>query len=175
MNSREDKRRLFVALWPSLGLAEKMVDLSVKTIGDGRPVPAEKLHVTLQFLGDAPVSRVADICLALDRISSSSFDLHLDRFGYWRRTRVVWLGSSRPCEALNELVSSVAAELRLVDFKPERRPFRGHLTLARNCRRPGDLRPPGPLRWAVRQCSLVASTLTAHGARYRELHSRTLP
>jgi len=174
MKSAEDKHRLFVALWPPPPLAAEMLSLSTKAVGDGRPIPAAKLHVTVQFLGDVPASRLADIGAALDRVAGPPFELPLNRFGHWHRTRVVWLGSTPPCQPLLELASEVAAELRGAGFRRERRPFRGHLTVARNCRRPGDLQLAHSLRWTVRKCSLVESTLTPRGALYREIHVRSL-
>ena len=172
--SAPSTQRLFLALWPSTQLGREIAQLSEHAVGDGRPVAPEKIHLTLQFLGEVPVARVGEITAALDRVSSPSFDLVLNRFGYWHRNRVVWLGSSRQSAPLLDLVSVIAGELRRLGFKRERRVFHGHLTVARKCRQPGSLRLQRRLEWPVPAFSLIASTLNPQGALYEPLHTRPL-
>ncbi len=166
--------RLFVGLWPSLELRQEIAEASAHAVGDGRPVAPEKIHLTLQFLGEVPGTRLEEIVAALDRVSSPPFGLALNRLGYWHRTRVVWMGTSKPSAELLDLVSAIAAELKRLGFKRERRAFRGHLTVARKCRHPGSLRLGRTLDWSVQAFSLVSSTLTPSGALYDPLHTRPL-
>lgn len=98
-------------------------------------VPAQKLHLTLKFLGDADEERVARLVRAANNVAARHrpFELTLGGVGAFpnfRRPRVVWLGmESEPrLELLHHDVEVAAAD---VGYELEGRPFRPHVTLAR--------------------------------------------
>jgi RNA 2',3'-cyclic 3'-phosphodiesterase len=147
--------RLFYAIWPdsaaSLALAE--VAGALAPLAGGRPVPREKIHLTLAFLGEVTPQRM-DQALAID-VRAAPFDLRLDRVGAFRGARVAWAGTAEPPPGLLSLQSRLAEALRALGFDLEERPFAAHATLARKIARPVPLTPMAPVQWRVGAYALV--------------------
>ena len=104
----------------------------------------------------------------------------LDEAGVWRRSGIVWVGSSRVPDALLALVRDCRLGLARCGYEPETRPFKVHVTVARNTRghrhaargrAPAADAPRGalPFEWPVDHFCLVQSQLLADGARYEFL------
>jgi 2'-5' RNA ligase len=112
----------------------------------GRPVPAEKFHVTLLFLGSVAAALVADICTAAAkvRVPGRPVRLTLDRLDVWRKSGVMVLAAEQAPPELLRLV--YALEQAMLPFGLEDRPkeFRPHLTLMRDYRAqvPESTTPP---------------------------------
>lgn len=167
-----ERQRLFFALWPD---PEVRVRLQRLTRGlqpqRGRPVAADKLHVTLAFLGS--VDGAIRECLehAADGVRRAPFSLHLDRLGHWSRPQVLWLGCSETPPELLGLVADLAAAMRSCDREPETRPYHAHLTLARKVRRVRLPEAVEPVDWPVERFVLVQSDTLPEGAVYQVLRS----
>ena len=171
---REPRHRLFFALWPDDATRGRIVDATARQVraAAGRTTPRENLHVTLAFLGGVPESRLAPLADAAGQIASLSFDLVLDRIEYWRRQRILSLGPSALPPALHELVAKLQQALGACDFALESRPFRAHLTLARDARAPRDVaRDLEPIIWRVTDLALIESITAPKGSRYTCLQS----
>jgi 2'-5' RNA ligase len=80
-------------------------------VAGGRPVPAEKLHLTLAFLGEVDESRMA-LLPDCARIGAAHFRLELDRVGSFRRARVAWAGASAPPRTLLGMQAMLAGASR---------------------------------------------------------------
>jgi 2'-5' RNA ligase len=130
--------RLFFALWPDAAARLQLADLArdVALVTEGKPVPGEKIHLTLAFLGEIAGDRQAEVMLAAEETHAAAFRLELDRVGSFRRARVAWAGRSDPPAPLLELQSALAANLASRGFALEERPFAPHLTLARKIAKP---------------------------------------
>lgn len=136
-------------------------------------------HVTLRFLGDASLRAATEAVTAIAAAPArAELGPGLRRLG----RGVLCL----PAHGLDDLAEAVAVATARVGRPPERRPFRGHLTLARvrAGRRPPPLGPAGgsdrpgrsaqaPIagsaapfieRFAVDEIQLVRSTLRPSGA-----------
>jgi 2'-5' RNA ligase len=131
-------QRLFIALWPPSAAAARLAAVAeAMARGDGgRPMPAEKIHLTLAFLGEVPELRVAAALEAARAASFAPFMVRLDRLGGFRRAKVGWAGSSRPSAKLLALQAALDGQLRARDFGLEARPFAPHVTLVRKIERP---------------------------------------
>lgn len=108
------------------------VQRQLATLGQGRFTHRENLHLTLAFLGEVPLSRVAAIRRAMDRTAVEALTLVFDHTGRFRREGgdIWWIGLAkhqRLLELQQELVQHLAAE----GFALEKRPFTPHITLAR--------------------------------------------
>ncbi|MEW9032358.1 MAG: RNA 2',3'-cyclic phosphodiesterase [Planifilum fimeticola] len=97
------------------------------------------LHITLQFLGECSPrtcervkERLGEMAPTLDPFRLKLGDLGL--FGNPRSPRILWSGVEGELEALGRLQRAVVGRLSPLGFPAETRPFRPHLTLARNCR-----------------------------------------
>lgn len=168
-----ERERLFLALWPDPGLQraiERAAREAVRETG-GRPVPAENLHITVLFVGSVERERRHCLEQALAaRGDLRAFTLELDRLGYWRRPRVLWLAPTHVPEALEELAAALRAAASGCGLATESRPLRPHLTLARKARRRGDAQALGEaLCWPVDRYCLVRSQTLPEGARYESI------
>jgi len=172
MTEAQDKantRRLFLALWPSAWVRRQIADCA-RPLSGGRKVKAENLHLTLIFLGTTDCQRQRCYERALQAIQVPSLTLTLDTLGYWSKPRIVWLGISRPPTRLADLVQELRGRLVGCGFKPETRPFKAHITLAR--RHPGPAPETAvvqPIIWPIDRIALVESCSTAVGVHYRVL------
>lgn len=162
-------RRLFLALWPSAAEARA---LGAYARGlpcpDARPVPAERLHLTLAFLGDVRAEADDTLLRVVRSVRAPAFALPLDRVGAWLGQGIVWAGCARPPAALAVLVEELRSGLAAAGFRVERRPFQAHVTLYRKARTLAACAPPG-LSWRCSRFVLVESTLEAMGPRYRRV------
>ena len=170
---REPARRLFFALWPD-DTARRHLAAAVRDLvpqGAGRPQRPDQWHVTLEFLGDVPESRLPAVLDAGAAASggASACEVVFDRLEHWTRPQVLCLEAEATPEPLAALVRSLRAELQLRGFTPEARPFRAHVTLARRIVQPPPPAAVEALRWPVRELSLVQSLTDRSGSRYVEL------
>jgi 2'-5' RNA ligase len=137
----EETERLFVALDLPREVARAVTDWQQRELGDREDLRlAGSLHLTLCFLGDTPRDRVTAIQEAIGTVAWSPVvtrfaePLFLPERG---QKRVVALRLDDPMDVLAALQADVAAALAGRGlFKPEKRPFLPHLTVARY-RRPG--------------------------------------
>ena len=129
----------------------------------------DTIHLTLAFLGDVAVPRLAALGAVAQSVRGERFVLELDRVGSWRGNRILWSGCAQPPAALPALADALAAGLRAADFELEARAFNPHVTLVRNALRPPQGIEMAPLRWPVASFVLVASERDAGGAHYRVL------
>ncbi len=164
------KTRLFFALWPGESVLEALKRTRrVLGIDQGRPVPADNFHVTLLFLGEVDDSAIGDLMKMAAGIEAAPCELVLDRLEHWVRPAVLCLTASEIPVPLAELVERLRRGVRKLGFRPEKRPFRPHLTLARKVRRRVVGREIEPIRWPVREFVLVKSERDSEGSRYTVL------
>ena len=149
--------RLFFAIWPDEDAARRLAQLSetLASQASGRPVPPDKIHLTLAFLGELAPARAAQARRAAAAVRSGAFELVLDQVGSFRAARVGWAGCERAPRELSALQSRLADELRARDFVLEERPFAAHLTLARKISKAITRAPTPPIAWKARDFTLV--------------------
>jgi 2'-5' RNA ligase len=98
-------------------------------------VPPDRLHLTLQFVGEVSDAVGGEIAACLEAsFDQQSFELRFGPLGMFPRTgppRVVWLGVEQGATELTSLQATVARRLERIEFRRESRPFAPHLTLAR--------------------------------------------
>lgn len=180
-------KRLFFALWPPQPLQEQMHRLARDLVrsGNARLIPADKLHLTLAFLGSVDAARQTCYEQAADEVRAAPFTLVLDEAGVWRRSGIVWVGTPRTPAPLLNLVRDLSIGLAHCGHEPETRPFKVHVTVARNARghRHAARRAPEsagapeadagrtelPFEWPVDHFCLVQSQMLPDGARYQIL------
>ena len=136
--------RLFVAADPSPEVKGAAASIaasaraSLERAGEGdriRWVTPENLHLTIWFLGEVSDERTPPILESLSvDFAEPAFVLRLAGLGMFPPSgspRVVWMGVAKGMEALGRLHEAVGERLAPWGFKPERRPYSAHLTLAR--------------------------------------------
>ncbi|MCZ7572335.1 MAG: RNA 2',3'-cyclic phosphodiesterase [Ardenticatenaceae bacterium] len=143
-------------------------------------------HLTLKFLGEVPIPRLPAIVASLDEVAErrEPFTMRLADLGAFPnvyRPSVLWVGVEEGRQQLVALADSVEATLKPLGFKPERREFQPHITLARlrrdatprQRRELGELVGPTPVpdfpATTVSHVSLIRSLLLPQGSRYVRL------
>jgi RNA 2',3'-cyclic 3'-phosphodiesterase len=196
--------RLFVAIDPPAPVNEALAAwaraaaaaLGVRGDRDGgralRLLDAGSLHLTICFLGSRPVAEVDSIATAISRRPrdddpSPALSLGAPLWLPPRRPRSLAVevheddrGAEQLVRLQHSIVESIAAA---IDWQPERRRFRGHITVARvhaRARRArfaldSELLPPTPRRsFTPAAVVLYRSLLHPSGATYEELASCAL-
>ena len=150
-------RRLFLALWPDPGLRHLLKERRDAWAWpkSASPVHADKLHVTLHFLGGLPGERLPELLQGF-AVPFEPFRLELNRAALWHNGIAVLEPERAPPELL-ALHARLSSALVALGLPPEARSYRPHVTMAR--RAGGATLPPDgpPLVWDARGYSLVES------------------
>ena len=185
-SERSQRARLFVALDLPAGLRDGLVAWGERELRDPalRAVAPESLHVTLAFLGYLPereIERLGEIVRGLGAMAPALGLEDPVAKPSLRRARLFALPAISPAAVplQRELEQKLVAE-RL--YKPEKRPFWPHVTVARvrsagrGLRRPAAVeRPPGELPKELLEpalcvrVTLYRSVLQPQGSRYTPL------
>ncbi|UHA74783.1 RNA 2',3'-cyclic phosphodiesterase [Paenibacillus sp. 481] len=101
-----------------------------------RDVHPQDYHITVQFLGDVFPARAAELQASLDEAVTGCkpFELQVQgmgSFGSPAAPRILWAGVEGQTEQLHQLQQRIVAATSLLGFAPEERPYRPHITLAR--------------------------------------------
>jgi 2'-5' RNA ligase len=184
MKPPDESWRLFVAIELPASLRARVhdhIDRLRHTVPDARVSWAreENFHLTLKFLGDTPVSKVAALSTAIERAAAKvpPFDANVGGCGAFPlrgQPRVLWLGIGDPTGRLAKLSHALEDECDQAGFGPEVRPFHPHLTVARLRRPHGAHRLAevhkemgfDPVPFSVRDLCLIRSELSSEGSRY---------
>ena len=156
--------RLFIALWPDPEVRKGLLAwlAAWRWTATAALVPAERLHLTLHFLGDVARARLSDLSAALS-VPFASFELAFGRAQLWDNGIAVLRPHPVP-EPLEQLDARLRESLERLGLPTEARSFRPHVTLARRAQ--GSTLPAqGPaLRWSVRGYALVESQWGRQGS-----------
>jgi 2'-5' RNA ligase len=184
--------RLFIALETNEAMQQTVaaVQRSLRRRGDMpvRWVAPERVHLTLQFLGNVVAAHVPSLIEALGPAIAphSAMLLRAGEVGAFPSAdapRVLWLGVRGADDGLYALQQAVRDAVHGVEgVVADRKPFRPHLTLGRV--RAGRRDMPGltavtaalarpvtvpPMAWPVREVALIRSILGPGGSRYTAL------
>jgi 2'-5' RNA ligase len=168
---------LFVAVPVARPVTEALLTMQPPPSESVKLVAEADFHITLHFLGTRTIDSVRR---ALGTLTARAFVTRMDRTGTFSLAggrQVFWAG----VESVTGLIAlhrESAVALAAVGFKPENRPFRPHITLARvaagsPARVAGEFAdsppPGGPIDIECREFALYASDRAPEGARYRIL------
>jgi len=163
-----ETHRLFFALWPGDsvrdGIEGAAVSLRNAHAPRGRWLGRHRYHLTLQFLGDAPMLRedIANAAMrAADSVRVEGFDMVLDAAGSFRNRSIPWwLGCERTPPALQHLFDALGDALARNGVRVESgKSLVAHVTVLRDADRALPTTPIAPVPWPVRDFVLVHSVL----------------
>jgi len=172
VNAGDERLRLFLALWPTNEVRQRIARDLAAAIGaaGGSPVPAVNYHVTLAFLGSVRQSSINDINRFLHDVRFKRFALSLDRTGFWPRSQLAWLGPSTVPLELSSLVENIWDKLENLGFLREQiREYLPHVTLCRNVNAGLGMKLESPIVWPVDSFGLAISRPAEHGPIYSVL------
>jgi len=129
--------RLFVALDIPEAVRASLIELAGelrKISPHTRWVRLERAHITLKFIGEAPLAQAEKIRAALGNIRNiAPFELRFAGLGFFpdtRQPRVFWAGIEGGA-SLAQLAAAIEDALAPLGIPRESREFRPHITLAR--------------------------------------------
>jgi 2'-5' RNA ligase len=97
-------------------------------------VKPRNIHLTVRFLGNISPSMVDAIHEEMKQLSSTPFEIELTGLGAFPKLtypRVVWAGIRKGADQLKDVFEQLEPRLRGLGFKPDRKGFSPHLTIAR--------------------------------------------
>ena len=155
--------RLFLALWPDdatrAGIAAWQRQWAWPP--EAAPVPAERLHLTLHFIGNVPREKLPRLASGL-KVAFAPFDFELHHGEVWPNTVAVLQPDGAPPE-MKRLHDDLAGALRRLDLPVEGRPFRPHVTLARHARGAVPPADHASVHWPASRGYVLAQSLPARG------------
>jgi RNA 2',3'-cyclic 3'-phosphodiesterase len=181
------RARVFLALEPGEGARASLAGWLERLVAgrdDLRPIGAHALHVTLVFLGwqaEADIERIWDTAAgAAEEVRAARLTPGDVRPIPPRRPRLFALDLADEAGRATELQAGLSRGLEAARlYRPERRPFWPHITLARGRRgsKAAPLEPPAPPpeAFGAATLTLYRSTLRPQGAVYDALARLELP
>lgn len=153
----EPTARLFLAVWPDAAAREALVDWQRRWSWPrgARMTAPDRLHLTMHFIGQVPTARIAAVADGLP-VAFEPFELGFSRPALWRAGLALAMPETVP-PALTALHGRLADALQALALPVERRPYKPHLTLARDAE--GAVPPAEPLAccWTAEAYALVQS------------------
>ncbi len=126
-----ERARLFFAVRPDNDARDLLAWVQAGfDAGGARAVMPDNFHLTLAFLGEVSAHRREYYAQAAGTVEIPGFSVALDRFGYFDRRAVCWLGPSVIPVALRTLHKRLQRALGPCGYH-DRREFRPHVTLFR--------------------------------------------
>jgi RNA 2',3'-cyclic 3'-phosphodiesterase len=126
--------RLFVGIPLAAQVIEQLERVSMRhrIEGDGlRWSTPQSWHITLQFLGNTSETQYECLVARLQELHGRSVPIELEELGFFDRAGIIFAGVALTPELL-ALQQQVTASTLPCGFAPEDRPYRPHITLARN-------------------------------------------
>ncbi|MEA2089160.1 MAG: RNA 2',3'-cyclic phosphodiesterase [Thermoproteota archaeon] len=97
-------------------------------------VKPRNVHVTLRFLGNVTQNMVNQIYEKMKKVSFKPFDIEIQGVGVFPKPthiRVIWIGVRKGADELVNIFNQLEPQLQSLGFKPDRKGFTPHLTIAR--------------------------------------------
>jgi 2'-5' RNA ligase len=169
-------RRLFFGLWPTPAERSALLQAAsaVLAASAGRPVPAPNLHVTLAFLGAVPEARIAELAALAGELAAGGASapvLRFSRLEHWRRPQILAALTDAEPGGAAQLAADLKRSTAAAGFFPDLKPFRAHVTVARQVDAPGGAMELPPVTWHGTTLALVQSRSSAAGPLYSVLDS----
>lgn len=167
-------KRLFFALWPDQTTRQQCQQVIQSLPGQGKPVLANNLHVTLVFLGNIDQARQAAITKAANTINIQPMRLIFNHLNFWKKPAVVCLVAEQVDPAVSNLVAQLSTSARQLGIPLDERPYKPHITLLRKAKSPVMI-DFNPIHWQTDSFCLVESCSTPVGVEYRVIKRWVMP
>jgi len=186
--------RLFIAIKLEKACRDYLKDrisiLQENINQDLKWVKTENLHITMKFLGELPVSKKALLENSIDNLTKNSEQREasfqgLGAFPKINYPKTLFVRIGKGSDFLKGLYNSLEENLTNRGFKPDKRKYTPHLTIARSSRKT-DIKGLSAdlnsftgndfinIEMPVKRICLMQSILKRTGPEYREIYSCTL-
>ena len=159
--------RVFFALWPDQA-TRAMIARAAEALNlppAARLVPRQNYHLTLAFLGETPISKLAVLRRIGANLRVATCIINFDTYDYWPHEQVVSAVTREPAVALLKLRKKLDAALGLCEAAwnsgrvraPRHDSFRPHITLARKVAQAPVQQAMSSFCWCARSFGLACS------------------
>jgi len=127
-----------------------------------KPTSPENLHLTLTYLGTLHTTELNNLQNIQHPCSIAPFELNIEKVKHWHDINISYLAPHIPSEPLEQLHAFLNQHILQQGFKPERRAFMPHITIARNnshALKPHNIKT---LPWFIHDVCLIQVTPEAH-------------
>jgi len=168
---KEFKQKVFLGLWPDNVLRKQIDDITKSLDAEGKPVPAQNLHMTLVFVGYVNKTKLQCIKNFVKTVKVDPFELKIDKTGYFEK-KLFWLGCKKIPDELIQLQQVLETDLQKhCNYLPKKGFYTPHITLQRKVVNPVYLELEKPIIWSVNSFSLIQSQQRESSPIYSELAS----
>ena len=166
-----DELRLFFAIYPPVEVQGVLATAAnrLRSSCGGRAVPAQRIHLTLAFIGPTPRERLEAIIAAASPVTADPFVLSIDTLGRFRKTGIVWAGCSSH-EAVSAFADTLHIALRQAGCALEVRRYVPHITLLRDVSVGISAHDAVKVQWKVSEFMLMQSINQGAALVYRPIH-----
>jgi 2'-5' RNA ligase len=154
--SLQQNPRLFFALWPTAGARVQLAEIAAR-LADADAVPVQNYHLTIAFVGEVPIARVAELRKIGAGLRMARCQLKLEALEYWPKPEVVVAAVREIPSALADAWRDLHERLAASQFALTPKRLRPHVTLARKVLQAPVLEPIVPVEWQADQISLLRS------------------
>ena len=164
-------QRYFFALWPDKKRQALFSTIAHQGLSNskGKFIATQNLHITLAFLGELNSEQLQLAIAAADEVCGESFTVTLDRFGFWKRPKVIWLAPTSTPASLMQLATDLQARLAKNQITVDQRSFKPHMTVMRKAYSKPKVATVKSSEWYVDNFCLIRSTLNRASASYEIL------
>lgn len=154
---QQETSRLFLALWPDPAMRHRLRQArdAWHWPRAATPVHADKLHLTLHFLGEVPSARLPELLDGF-AVPFEPFRLELGRPVLWPHGIAVLEPLAAP-PGLLALHARLSEALLALGLQPEARAYRPHVTLARRASGVAVPDTAPSLTWDIAGYALIES------------------
>lgn len=106
----------------------------VKSGANLKLVKSENIHITMRFLGNIRPNMIDQIHNEMKQLSFAPFDVEIRGVGVFpspKYARVIWAGIKEGTNELEDVFNQLEPHLVKLGFKPDKRGFSAHITIAR--------------------------------------------
>ncbi|NVJ59541.1 MAG: RNA 2',3'-cyclic phosphodiesterase [Gammaproteobacteria bacterium] len=165
--SSRGQHRLFFAIDIDDSTRQSLDAWSQSINLNGRRVPSDNYHITLQFLGNISNHQVFDVIDTIEQPNFSPFHITFSNTGYYPKNEILFLDVEEGKEQISSIAKYINRSLQNLNFiKREKRNFHPHLTIAREAKPPVDFNCDAPIRMLVKFISLMESITIKSGVYY---------
>ena len=142
-------------------------------------MPVASLHVTLAFLGSVPQSQRPQLeSIAREQSSACAQEVPLlltfERLAHWPRQQVLCVPATEQSGGAHALAAALRDAAAAAGFRPDLKPFRAHVTVARKVTRFARALSLHPVVWRFTAFALLESRTEERGAAYSMVESYSL-
>ena len=164
--------RVFFALWPDESVRQQLSQAfqnSQYYNAQVKPYKSHNLHLTLHFMGNVNTVQLSCLKRQAESVPLTPFTLLIDRFGCFKKSKILWLGQKTIPVELNQLHQQLGYVLKACGYTSEERPYHPHITLMRKFNSGFTEQCINPIEWNVREFVLVESIQVEGGVEYSPL------